>query len=322
MRERAAAPVRAASWEAVIVGGGPAGLAAGIHLARAGYRTLLIERGALGGEAARLDRVENYPGFPQGIAGRDLMSLWVRQARRWGLEFRRAEARGVERRAGVFGVKLSKGGVIRTYAVILCPGAEFRRLGVPGEKRLAGAGVWNAALDVSRRWRGKTVAVAGSGETALRQALSLSRFAAHVHLLSRSGRLKANRLLRWRLSECGNVSLLPGAVIERLEGRRALETLRVRVGRNGGTERVSVKADALFVLAGKEGRRFPVQGGGRSPGIFAAGDASSGRFRQVAVAGGDGLRAAMKCMEFLEAALMKRHMPPRLLASPRGRKVT
>ena len=156
--------------DCVIVGGGPAGLAAGIHLARAGYRAVLLEKKSFGGQAAGLAAVENYPGFPRGVTGKKLMSAWLAQARGWGLSCRRGEAVRLSRPAGgPFSVKLKKGGSLSARSVIWCAGAAFRRLGAAGEDKFSGRGVWNTA-DEAPSCRGLTVVVAGGGEAAVQQA--------------------------------------------------------------------------------------------------------------------------------------------------------
>ncbi|KAF0125436.1 MAG: thioredoxin reductase (NADPH) [Elusimicrobia bacterium] len=283
--------------DCVIVGGGPAGLAAGIHLARAGYRAVLLEKKSFGGQAAGLAAVENYPGFPRGVTGKKLMSAWLAQARGWGLSCRRGEAVRLSRPAGgPFSVKLKKGGSLSARSVIWCAGAAFRRLGAAGEDKFSGRGVWNTA-DEAPSCRGLTVVVAGGGEAAVQQAALLSRSAGRVYLVSRSGRLKAHRLLLRRLSLRTNVEWLPDRAVAALSGGARLKTVELR-GRGGAAERL--KADALFALPGKE-PRLPPAAWRRGPrGFFTAGDARGEIFRQVAVAGGDGVRAAMRCIRYLE----------------------
>ncbi len=283
-------------WESVIVGGGPAGLAAGLHLARAGYRALLVEQDRLGGQARLLGRIENYPGFPSGIDGRRLMDRWVRQARRWGLRTRRAQVRGVGRHGRGFVLRLQGGRLLRSRTVVYCPGAEFKGLGISGEGRLRGRGLFHAAFDRPSRWRGRTVVVAGGGEAAVHQALALARQARRVYLVCRAGSIKAHRLLCRRLGETARIVLILGATICRLQGRRRLEALEI-AGRDGS---LRLAADALFVLVGKVPAALPFSAGRLPPGFFVAGDASGDADRQVAVAAGSGIKAAMRCIDFLE----------------------
>jgi thioredoxin reductase (NADPH) len=283
-------------WEAAIVGGGPAGLTAGLQLARAGYRVVLADSGPLGGQARWLERIENYPGFPRGAAGRVLMSRWTRQARIWGLRTLRARVRGVARVRGGFSLRLGSGRALRARGVVYCPGAAFKGLGLPGEERLRGRGVLNAAFGCAADWRGRTVAVAGGGEAAAHQALALARGARRVHLLCRGERLKAHRLLLRRLRAEPRVAMMNGVAVRGLLGGRRLRALELSAP--GGPLRLSV--DALFVLVGKTAAPLPFPARRLPPGFFVAGDASGGPFRQVVVAAGEGMKAAMRCAAFLE----------------------
>lgn len=286
-------------WEAVIIGGGPAGLAAGMHLARAGYRALLVERGRLGGQAALLEKVENYPGFPRGIAGRKLMGRWLVQARRWGLAMKMDEVLRLSRGCnGIFSVRLKNGGLLRARAVLWCAGAAFRALGARGERAFAGRGVWHLAGEAPF-CAGKTVAVAGGGEAAVQQAVLLSRRARHVYLITRSGGLRAHRLLQERFSRRPNVEWLAGYEVARVSGGRTLRSIRLSPSDGRGAAK-ELTLDALFVLAGKEPVKAPAGWRSRPAGFFRAGDASGEIFRQIAVAGGEGMRAAMRCIRYLE----------------------
>lgn len=287
-----------APLDAVVIGGGPAGLAAGTHLSRAGYNTLLIERGSLGGQALGLERIENYPGFPGGISGLKLMELWLEQAWRWGLKTRTGEAVTVSRGDdGIFLVRLRKGGALRSRAVLWCAGAGFRKLGVPGENRLLGKGVWNTC-DEAPSCAGLEVAVAGSGEAAVQQAEILGRKAARVYLISRTEKLKAHKLLLERFSRSGAVHL-PGFRISRLLGKNKLEEAEL-VSTSSPRTVKKLKLDALFTLIGKEPAAVPAGWLRKPAGFYEAGDYAAGIYRQVAVAGGDGIRAAMRCIRYLE----------------------
>jgi len=291
-------PVASSQYDAVIVGGGPAGLTAGMHLARAGYKTLLLERGSPGGQASRIGLIENYPGFPDGIEGRELMRLWVRQACRWNLRILKKEASGISRQDGNFGIRVTDGSRIFSRALLLCAGMEFKKLGIGGEERLWGRGIYHDAWDESLRLKGKTAAVAGGGEAAVHQALHLSRYAKKVYLICRGDRLRAHRLLRNRVSGSRNILLLFQTVVEKAEGRKRLEGIWVRNLASGIREHL--KTDGLFVLIGKQMSHVPFAGFRKKPGFFIAGDAAGWRFRQVAVAGGDGMKAAMECIRYLE----------------------
>ena len=291
---------RAAPLDAVVIGGGPSGLAAGTHLSRAGYSAVLLERKSLGGQARGLERIENYPGFPKGISGGRLMDLWLEQARRWGLKTRPGEAVTVSRGAdGIFLVRLRKGGSLRSRSVLWCAGAGFLRLGVPGESRLLGKGVWNTC-DEAPSCAGLQAAVVGSGEAAVQQAEMLARKADRVYLISRTGKLKAHRLLLERFSRSGAVTM-PGFRVSRLLGKSRLEAVEL-IPVSGPTEVKELKVDALFTLIGKEPAGVPAGWLRKPAGFYEAGDCAAGIFRQVAVAGGDGIRAAMRCIRYLEGS--------------------
>lgn len=287
-------------FDAVVVGGGPAGLAAGTHLSRAGYAAVLLERRRLGGQALGLERVENYPGFPRGISGVKLMELWLEQAWRWGLKTRVDEAVAVSRGAdGIFLVRLRQGGSLRSRSVLWCAGAGFRKLGVPGESRLLGKGVWNTC-DEAPSCAGLEVAVTGSGEAAVQQAETLARKAARVYLISRTEKLKAHKLLLERFFRSGAVQL-PGFRVSRLLGKNKLEAAEL-ISTASPREVKKLKVDALFTLIGKEPADVPAGWLRKPAGFYEAGDFAAGIFRQVAVAGGDGIRAAMRCIKYLEGS--------------------
>ena len=279
-------------WEVAVVGGGPAGLAAGLQSARAGRRTILLERGALGGQARRLSLIENVPGWPDGVSGRSLMTLWARQARSWGLKSAQGTLAGIRRAPGALDLRLEDGRSLKARAVVLAPGAVFKKLGVPGEKRLFGRGLHHAAFDEAPRWRGRDVAVVGGGEAAVHQAVHLARWAKRVVLIAR-GPLKAHALLTARLRARANVEVARGSVV-RFAGRGRLEAVVVR-GADGRPRRMRVSA--AFVLIGAEAspwaRRSSV------PGVFLAGDARGCVERQVAVAAGDGMAAAVRALRWL-----------------------
>jgi thioredoxin reductase (NADPH) len=291
-------PVKPARpWDALIIGGGPAGLAAGLHLARAGYRTLLAERRRFGGQAASIGLLENYPGLPP-ASGAEAMKSWLAQARNWKLSTHIAEVLSVSRGAdGVFKARLRKGSIERARTLLWCAGAGFRSLGVTGEKRFSGHGVWNTS-DEAPSLSGLTALVIGGGEAAVQQAIALAGRAKKVCLVSRSKTLKAHRLLLARLAKSG-VEHLPGFRVSYFFGGNRLEGAELLPAAGRGAPR-RFRAGAAFILIGKEPRPAPARWRKPPPGFFLAGDAAGEIYRQVAVAGGDGIRAAMRAIEYLE----------------------
>lgn len=283
-------------WEAVVVGGGPAGLAAGLQLSRGGLRTVLLERGALGGQAGRLPVIENAPGWPEGISGRRLMSTWIRQARGWGLKTLKGELISIRAGGDAQTLRLLDGRRLAARSVVLATGARFKTLRAPGAARLRGRGVYHAAFDAPAAWRGRDVAVIGGGEAAVHQAIALARTARRVILAAR-GTLSAHRLLLSRLAEQPNVEVRRGRVI-RIEGLARVAAVVLRDGRAGG-ERFPVSA--VFVLIGAEASPWARLDG--RPGVFVAGDARGRVERQVTVAAGDGMAAAVRALRwFRESA--------------------
>ncbi len=285
--------------DVAIIGGGPAGLSAGMYLARAGWNTVLLEKGAVGGQARRIAWIENYPGFPDGISGKELMRRFQLQGRRWRLKTERARAEKIARTGGGFRVDTDAGS-IAARAVISCAGANFRTLGLPGEGKFMGAGIYHCAFERAPRFAGKRVAVVGGGDTAAHQALLLSRFADRVFLIHRGDRLRAIRLLQDRLAASPNVRLLTDTVVSRAigpGGRAGLErvkTLHLKTG-----EAADLEVAALFVLIGKAPERVAAGWRNPPPGFFSAGDIRPESFHQVSAAAADGIRAGMECEKFL-----------------------
>jgi thioredoxin reductase (NADPH) len=228
------------------------------------------------------------------------MARWIAQAQRWDLKTLRAEVRQVRRQGQLFRLGLGRR-YLYARTVIYCPGADFQDLGIPGIARFWGRGLFHAALDDAPRWRGRTVAVVGGGEAAVHQALTLARHARRVYLLCRGDALKAHRLLLRRLRGAARIVTMRGTNVRRLHGQRRLEALDV-AGRHG---QLRLETDALFVLVGKKPVRLPFPTGRLPRGFFVAGDASGQTSRQVAVAAGAGMQAAVRCIELIEQRSQK-----------------
>ncbi|MFC1987889.1 NAD(P)/FAD-dependent oxidoreductase, partial [Chloroflexota bacterium] len=185
------------NYEVVIIGGGPAGLTAGLYASRARLNSLLIEKEAVGGQIANTEKVENYPGFPEGISGYELGQLMHQQATKYGLKTVTAEATGIELSEGQKVVKTTEGDFI-TKAIIIAGGSKRQKLGVPGEAEFTGKGVSYCATCDAPFFREQPVAVVGGGDAAITEALHLAKFAARVTVIHRRHELRATRFLQER----------------------------------------------------------------------------------------------------------------------------
>ncbi len=297
-------------YDAIVIGGGPGGLTAGMYLARAGRRTLLLEQALLGGQIAQTSHVENYPGFPEGITGRDLIDRFEKQARRFGVEiqFGRVEALRVD---GEDKEVVVSGFSFRCHVVVVATGL-VQRLGIPGEEELLGRGVSYCATCDGALYRQRPVALVGDSEWAMEEAHFLSRFAEPLYLVIRGRELKPSTELRRELLDRPNVKVIPSAhPVEVLGGPQGVTGLRIEDRAAGGVRDLAV--DGVFIHAGKKrpGTEFlkgvvdlDERGYVRVdeacetsvPGVYAVGDVRRHRFHQVATAVGDGAVAGMDAL--------------------------
>ncbi len=302
------------SYDVLIVGGGPAGYTAALYCARAALRTAVIERTAPGGQMATTERVDNYPGFPEGVEGFALAMDMQRQAERFGASTLWGEAERLELEGPV--KKISAGGQEYTArAVILATGASPRPLGVPLEQELRGKGVSYCATCDGAFFRGKEVVVVGGGDTAAADAVYLSKLCARVTLVHRRGQLRASAAYLAPLREAGNIAFQWDSVVDSLQeengllcgvtvrnkntGARAAlpcSGLFVAVGTLPNTERLpdALKTPDGYLDAGEDTRT-------RFAGVFAAGDARKKPLRQVVTAAADGAVAAHFAEEYCAA---------------------
>jgi thioredoxin reductase (NADPH) len=305
------------AYDLVIVGGGPTGLAAAIYAAREGIDAVVVDASALGGQAGISDRIDNYPGFPDGISGSELADRFVAQARRYGVELLSAvSVTAVERDRGDLVTSLSSGQQLSSHAVIVATGSTYRRLGVPGEEDFIGAGVHFCATCDAPFYKGaEEVVVIGGGNSALEEGLHLSEFAQRVRVLARSG-LSASPVLQERVRSDPQFAIRTGVDIVELEGGQGRFTTVVARDRDSG-EILRFPAAAAFVFIGLKptnaflGDAIERDAGGflvTSPtmetsmgGVFAAGDVRSGSTKQLGSAVGDGITALLMTRRYLEA---------------------
>lgn len=299
-------------YDVVIIGGGPAGLTAGIYAGRGGLRSVILEKGLPGGQIAQTEEVENYPGFPEGIRGPELAERMLKQAQKFGVEVQMEEVLGLERAGGGFVVK-GYSQDYRTRTVILATGANPRQLGVPGEEKFYGRGVSTCATCDGFFYRGKEVVVVGGGDAAVEEGLFLSKFASKVTLVHRRDELRANKTAQARAFANPKMHFLWSHVVEEVLGEETVRGVRLRNLKSG--EVYEYPADGVFVFIGHVpntgflGGLVALRGDGyvevkdeiytSVPGIFAAGDVADPVYRQLTTSVGAGTRAAMMAEKYL-----------------------
>ena len=300
-----------AHYDVAVIGGGPGGCAAALYCARSGRSVVVLEKLSAGGQMAATDQVDNYPGFAEGINGFELAERMERQARRFGAVTVCAEVTGVELSARPKRIE-SSGGEFTADAVILATGAYPRELGLEGEQALRGRGVAYCATCDGMFFRDKTVAVAGGGNTAVEDALYLSRLCGKVCLIHRRDRLRASAVYRKALDEQG-VEILWNSRVAALRHGTKLTGVELEDTRTG--ERRELACDGLFVAIGRvpdtalfAGQVEMDEAGylradescrTSAPGVFAVGDARTKAVRQIVTAAADGAVAAHYAEEYL-----------------------
>ncbi len=302
-------------YDVVIVGAGPAGLTAAIYASRGRLRTAVLERNMAGGQIALTDLVENYPGFPEGISGFDLSQKMKEQAEKFGAEMREIE--GVaELRSDPEGcyVVATDREQIRTRAVILAPGVEPRRSGIPGEAEFIGRGVsWCATCD-GALYRGKTVAVIGGGDAAVEEGMFLTKFAEKVYLVHRRDELRAAPIAQERAFANPKFEFVWDSIPKQIEGAEMVEALAVENVKTG--EGRSLPVNGVFMYIGqipntawlKDTVELDEYGyivtdellRTGLPGVFACGDAHANPLKQIAMAVGEGALAAVQAERYLD----------------------
>jgi thioredoxin reductase (NADPH) len=299
-------------YDVIIIGGGPAGLSAGIYTARARLKSLLIEKGAIGGQIINAELVENYPGFKDGISGIDLTQAMSQQAEKFGLETLYDEVSGIEVKDKEKIVKTAQGD-FSAGAVIIVGGAERQKLGIPGEANYTGKGVSYCATCDGAFFRGKMVAVIGGGNSAVTEALELTKFATKIFLVHRRNELRATKILQEKLLADARIQVLWDTAPLEIIGDNFVKQLKLRNVKTN--QETVIDVSGVFVSVGSQPATGYLKGlltldavgaivtndklETSVPGIFAAGDIRSGSIRQVIGAAGEGAMAAVNAGKYL-----------------------
>ncbi len=300
-------------YDVIILGGGPAGLTAGLYTSRARLHTLLTEVGLLGGQMTTTEMIENYPGFPQGVTGDELSRLMEEQAKRFGLEIINHEIAEVIVDGQLKRVRTGEA----TYsckALIICTGAEYRKLGVLGEKEFTGRGVSFCATCDGAFFRDNRVVVIGGGDSALTEALFLTKFVKELTIIHRRDALRATKIYQERALANPKIKFLWDSVPQEIKGDQVVKSIIVKNVKSGEVR--ELETDGVFMFVGLTPRTLFLKGlveldeagyvvtdpDGKTSvkGVFAAGDCTKKLLRQVATAVGDGATAAFAAEKYIE----------------------
>ena len=301
-------------YDVIIIGGGPAGLTAGIYTAREKLNTLLIEKAVCGGLAASTDLVENYPGFPEGINGMDLMNKFKEQAGKFGVKINELEEiKKVAPEAGKIKVQTDKGEYSARTAIV-ASGSIPKKLNIPGEEKYKGKGVSYCATCDGPLFKGKDVAIIGCGNSGLQEGESLLRYAKSVTFIEFLPYMTASKILQERLQKKENVSFLLNHALTSISGEKQVNSIRAKDRETGKEE--EVKVSGVFIYAGLLPNTKFLEGVVKldkddyviineemetsAPGIYAAGDVCSKRVRQIDTACGDATIAAISALDYIK----------------------
>ncbi len=298
--------------EIIILGSGPAGLAAAVYAARADRKPLILAGVEPGGQVSLTDTIENYPGFPDGIQGAELYSLFQKQAERFGALVDFSSATAVDLSARPFRITADSG-EYRAKALIVATGASPRRLGIPGEKEFSGKGISYCATCDGAFFRGKNVLVIGGGDSALEEGIFLTRFASQVTIIHRRNELRAGKILRTRAEQNSKIRFLLETVVEEIRGPDGVKSVALRNVSSGKAD--VLPADGVFVFIGHDPNTSLFRGQldmdekgylrvdermrTSIAGVFAAGEAADPTFRQIATSAGMGVAAAISAERWL-----------------------
>ncbi len=300
-------------YDLVIIGGGPAGLTAGLYAARARLNVILIEKIVLGGQVVISDLIENYPGFPEGISGPDLVQKMTDQVKRFDLNIENNEVIAIDLSYPVKKITLNDR-TITTHTIIIATGASPKKLGVPGEDTFFGKGISSCATCDGPFFKDSVVAAVGGGDTAVQESLFLTKFVKKLYLIHRRDRLRAEAILQERALASDKIEFIWNSVLTGINGLSHVENISVQNVKTGDITELSV--DGCFIWVGilpstqflKDAVKLDEQGfiiadlnmETSVPGVFAAGDVRNTTLRQIATAVGDAAIAAFSAEQYIE----------------------
>ncbi len=292
----------------IIAGGGPAGLTAAMYASRAGMNTLVLEKAMTGGQLWMSEKIENYPGYAEGIESFNLAQNMEKQAKNFGAEIIKDEITDIKKDKEVLTLKTASSKKYRAPAVIVCSGVRMKKLDIPGESQLTGKGVSYCAVCDGPLFRDKDVAVIGGGNTACEEALYLTRFASKIYLIHRRGSLRAVRSITEKAEKNKKIRLFLNEEVKQIQGKERTEGLILKSGKKIDVEGVFifigyspaagwienfVKTEKGFIITDTDFKSS-------QEGVFAAGDCRYGAFRQVVSACGEGAAAAENARKYVE----------------------
>ena len=301
------------TYEVIIVGGGPAGLTAGLYTSRARLHTLLIENGLFGGQMTTTETIDNYPGFPEGITGEELSRLMEEQAKRFGMETINEEVVEVKLEGAQKLIHTTESNYA-SKTLVICTGAEYRKLGVPGEKEFAGKGVSYCATCDGAFFKDSQIVVVGGGDSALTEALFLTKFVKELTIIHRRDALRATKIYQEKAMANPKIKFLWNSVVQEIKGDDVVRAVAVKNVKTG--EIKEFPTDGAFLFVGLLPRTQFLKGLVQMDeagylitndhcetsvrGIFAAGDCRKKLLRQIATGVGDGATAAFAAEKYLE----------------------
>jgi thioredoxin reductase (NADPH) len=301
-------------YDVVIIGGGPAGLAAGLYAARARLKVLLIEKAVAGGQVMTTGWIENYPGFMDGISGAELSSKMEKHAKKFGLEIIQGTVAGISQHEGVKKVALEGNDQLEVKSIILASGANPKSLNIEGEEKFRGRGVSYCATCDGAFFRGDKVAVIGGGDSAVEEAGFLAKFAELVYVIHRGDSFSATKIAQERAFSNPKLKIIFKAVAEKIKGGDTVNALHIRNLETDERSKIEVKGVFIYVgykpntgflkgLLRLDSEDYILTGNDMSTsvdGIFAAGDVRTKSLKQISTAVGDGATAAIMAGKYIE----------------------